>query len=96
MVQKSLTALLLLCVLLPCNTAGAQDRKILSPRDSVVFAIDTNVVSISYSRPSMRGRVVMGDLVPWGRVWRTGANQATHLRTTFDMVLGGSPVPPSI
>lgn len=93
MVQKSLTALLLLCVLVLTSVAEGQDRKILSPRDSVVFAVDTNIVAISYSRPSMRGRVIMGDLVPWDRVWRTGANQATHLRTTFDMVLGGMPVP---
>jgi hypothetical protein len=35
----------------------------------------------------------MGGLVPWGKVWRTGANQATHLRTSFDMVMGGVPVP---
>ena len=93
MIQKCLTALLFLCVLVSFNAAKAQHRKILSPRDSVVFAVDTNIVSISYSRPSMRGRVIMGDLIPWGRVWRTGAKQATHLRTTFDMVLGGMPVP---
>ncbi len=93
MIQKSLTFLLFLCVLVLTDAANGQDRKILSPRDSVVFAVDTNIVAISYSRPSMRGRVIMGDLVPWGRVWRTGANQATHLRTTFDMVLGGMPVP---
>jgi hypothetical protein len=93
MILRSLNTLLLLCVLVACNAATAQDRKILSPRDSVVFTADTNIVSISYSRPSMRGRAVMGELVPWGRVWRTGANQATHLRTTFDMMLGGMPVP---
>jgi hypothetical protein len=70
----------------------AQERKILSPRDSVSLSLDTNVVSINYGRPSMRGRKIMGDLVPWNKVWRTGANQATHLRTNFDMTLGGVPV----
>jgi hypothetical protein len=40
----------------------------------------------------MRGRKIMGDLVPWNKVWRTGANQATHFRTNFDMTLGGVPV----
>jgi hypothetical protein len=93
MIQRLLTSLLLLCTLPVSGTAPAQDRKILSPRDSVIFAVDTNTIAISYSRPSMRGRVIMGDLVPWGRVWRTGANQATHLRTSFDMILGGMPVP---
>jgi hypothetical protein len=35
----------------------------------------------------------MGQLVPWNQVWRTGANQATHVKTSFDMVMGGVPVP---
>lgn len=93
MTPKTISLLFLLCTLVCSVTAPAQDRKILSPRDSVIFAADTNSMAISYSRPSMRGRVIMGDLVPWGRVWRTGANQATHVRTTFDMILGGVPVP---
>ncbi len=71
----------------------AQERKILSPRDSVFLTLDTNVISVNYGRPSMRGRKIMGDLVPWNKVWRTGANQATHLRTNFDMTFGGVPVP---
>jgi len=82
---------LCLFALLPPLQAHAQ--KILSPRDSVVLAFDTSLVSVNYSRPSMRGRRIMGELVPWNKVWRTGANQATHLRTTFDMTLGGTPVP---
>lgn len=71
----------------------AQQRPILSPRDSVTLALDTNVISVNYGRPSMRGRKIMGGLVPWNAVWRTGANEATHLRTNFDMTLGGVPVP---
>jgi hypothetical protein len=70
----------------------AQERKILSPRDSVMLRLDTNFISINYGRPSIRGRVIMGGLVPWNEVWRTGANEATHLRTNFDMTLGGVPV----
>lgn len=85
----------LLCSLLLCSTdrLPAQDRKILSPRDSVFLSIDTGLVTVNYSRPSMRGRRVLGELVPYDRVWRTGANQATHLRTTLDITMGGVPVP---
>jgi len=54
--------------------------------------MDTNAISINYGRPSMRGRTIMGGLVPWGKVWRTGANEATHVRTNFDMTFGGVPV----
>ena len=64
-----------------------------SPRDSVSLNLDTNRISIGYGRPSMRGRKIMGDLVPWNKVWRTGANAATHLTTSFDMVIGGMPLP---
>jgi hypothetical protein len=67
-------------------------QPILSPRDSVFLSLDTNVISINYGRPSMRGRKIMGGLVPWNKVWRTGANQATHLRTSFDMTFGSVPV----
>jgi hypothetical protein len=51
------------------------------------------VISVNYGRPSRRGRTIMGDLVPWDKVWRTGANQATALRTSCDITLGGVPVP---
>ena len=83
---------LFIALALTFNNLDAQDRKILSPRDSVSFTLDTNVVSVNYGRPSMRGRKIMGDLVPWNKVWRTGANLATHLRTNFDMTIGGVPV----
>ncbi len=90
-VARLFPVVIVLCLIAP--NLPAQDRKILSPRDSVLLALDTNVIAVSYSRPSMRGRKIMGELVPWDRVWRTGANQATHIRTTFDMMLGGMPVP---
>ena len=63
-----------------------------SPRDSVSLTLDTAVISVNYGRPSMRGRKIMGGLVPWNKVWRTGANQATHLKTTSDLTFGGVPV----
>lgn len=50
-------------------------------------------VKIQYSRPNVKGRKVFGDLVPWGRVWRTGANSATTLTFTDDVQLEGKPVP---
>ncbi len=40
-----------------------------------------------------RGRVLFGETVPWGEVWRTGANEATHFHTDKDLVIGGTPVP---
>jgi len=86
-------ALILCTILAGVADVWAQQGPILSPRDSVMLKLDTNIVSVNYGRPSMRGRTIMGGLVPWNTVWRTGANQATHLRTNFDMMLGGVPLP---
>lgn len=91
--MKTCSILFLLAVLLAPLTEGrAQERKILSPRDSVYLVLDNDSLSVNYGGPSMRGRKIMGELVPWNKVWRTGANQATHLRTTFDMFIAGVPV----
>jgi hypothetical protein len=58
---------------------------------SVSFA-DGKTVTINYSRPSMRGREIFGGLVPYGQVWRTGANAATSLKTDVDLTIGGAAV----
>ncbi|HEX2190554.1 MAG TPA: DUF2911 domain-containing protein [Longimicrobiaceae bacterium] len=64
-----------------------------SPRDTVTAQLGAAAVSVDYSRPYRRGRTVFGGVVPWGQVWRTGANQATHLRTDRDLTIGGERVP---
>jgi hypothetical protein len=74
----------------------AQQKPIASPRDSVLLVMGSDSISVNYGRPSMRGRVIMGGLVPWDKVWRTGANQATHLKTNFPMIIGGVQVPKGI
>jgi hypothetical protein len=65
----------------------------LSPRDTIRATIGGANFTITYSRPLKRGRVVFGEIVPWGEVWRTGANEATHFRTDKDLVIGGTAVP---
>jgi Protein of unknown function (DUF2911) len=50
-------------------------------------------VSIDYCAPSMRGRTIFGGLVPYGEVWRTGANAATTLKTTGALQIGDLNVP---
>ena len=54
---------------------------------------DGKTVTIDYSRPSMRGRKIFGGLVPYGQVWRTGANSATSLKTDANLTIGGAAVP---
>ena len=63
-----------------------------SPPGTADCSINGKKVTISYSRPSMKGRKIMGGLVPYGQVWRTGANEATTLTTAIDLNIGGAKV----
>lgn len=65
----------------------------LSPPDSVRASVAGTRVSVRYSRPSMRGRAIFGTVVPWNKVWRTGANEATIFETGADLVVAGTAVP---
>lgn len=65
----------------------------ISPRDTVTATVHGANFMIEYGRPAVRGRQIFGSIVPWGRVWRTGANQATHFSTDRDVVIGGLMVP---
>ncbi len=50
-------------------------------------------IKTDYSSPRMKGRKIYGDLVPYGQVWRTGANEATTFVTSSDVMVGGKHVP---
>ena len=84
----------LFLVALFSSLAVAQQKPLLSPRRSAehTFA-NGKKVTIDYGAPSVRGRKIMGDLVPYGKVWRTGANEATGLVTDTDLMVGGTRVP---
>ena len=59
-----------------------------SPRDTARATVEGAAVWVDYSRPSMRGRVIWGGVVPWNQVWRLGENSATQLKTDADLVIG--------
>ncbi len=67
---------------------------VLSPRDTVHASINGATVLIDYGRPSMRGRKIFGNIVPWNVVWRLGANAATQLITDKSLVFGTTVVEP--
>jgi len=60
-----------------------------SPSAKVHQTIGLSEVSVDYSRPAMRGRVIFGDLVPYGKLWRTGANMRTKFTTDSDLKIAG-------
>lgn len=63
-----------------------------SPTQTLKQAFGLGEISIEYSRPVARGRVIFGELVPYDKVWRTGANQATKITFTDDVTVEGKPV----
>jgi hypothetical protein len=75
---------------------GVQAQALRTPAPSTTQYIKQDfglgTIELSYSRPSAKGRVVMGDLVPYGKVWRTGANQATTITFSDDVKIGGKDV----
>lgn len=62
-------------------------------RDSVQAAIGNASIKINYSRPSMKGRVIFGEVVPWKRFWRTGANMATNITVSHPLNFNGKILP---
>jgi hypothetical protein len=71
----------------------SRDSVLPSPRDSAIGIVDGARLTIDYGRPSMRGRTIFGGVVPYGTVWRAGANAATGFTTSMDLTIGGVRVP---
>ncbi len=82
-------------VILLSTPSCAQEDKTLrpSPPAEAVGMIDSAKVSINYSMPSVKGRKIWGSLVPYGQVWRTGANEATIFETNKDLNIMGKKLP---
>jgi hypothetical protein len=64
-----------------------------SPPGTAEVTLKNKEIIIDYSRPSLKGRKVGQELAPYGKVWRTGANEATALNTAIDLNIGGAKVP---
>lgn len=73
-------------------TLHAEDKR-ASPHADVTATLAGKKITVSYGRPYVKGRVIFGGLVPWGEVWRTGADEATKLTTEADVMIGGLKVP---
>ncbi|HEY8780223.1 MAG TPA: DUF2911 domain-containing protein [Mucilaginibacter sp.] len=80
------------CALLVSSAAFAQ-KPLASPRDSVSGTINGSTIKIAYGSPSVRGRKIWGGLVPYNKVWRTGANQVTTFETSKAITVEGKALP---
>jgi len=86
-----------LLVALAISLCTVQAQELRTPQPSPTQEVKQNfglsAIELSYSRPGIKGRQIFGDLVPYGKVWRTGANSATTLTFGDDVTIGDTKVP---
>jgi hypothetical protein len=84
-------------MLLPVGLRAADEKKIEFPAPSQHSAVKQRVgltdVEVDYSRPNQNGREIFGGLVPYGKLWRTGANAVTKVKFSHAVTLGGKEIP---
>ena len=90
---------LVIVIALAClNTPELLAQEALKPRPSplemVTMKYEDAYIKITYGRPHKRGREIFGELLPFGEVWRTGANEATEITVTRSIKLGGQSIRP--
>lgn len=88
----SFIALAVLCTFIGVSF-GQIELPSPSPTASFSQKVGLTEVSINYSRPSKKGRTIFGDLVPYGKLWRTGANSATRITFSDDVKIAGKDLP---
>lgn len=77
-----------------CKVSGQEDKTTRpSPPAEVSAKLGDYSVSIHYSSPAVKGRQIWGSLVPYGKVWRTGANEATVFETSGPLTIQGQNLP---
>ena len=83
-----------LLILMAFTMAYSVNAQITTPQPSPFSKIEQKVgltdVTLEFSRPAMRGRTIFGNLVPYGKMWRTGANANTKITFSTDVTVGGS------
>lgn len=91
--MKALKIILIsIAILVGLAAAGYQflihNTKKASPEHTAIYESQDLKLDVWYCSPSKKGRVIFGDLVPYGKVWRTGANEPTTFTTNKDIVFG--------
>lgn len=87
-------SLLFLALVFAGTSLRAQDKADRpSPPKTAEATLKSGEVTIDYSSPAVKGRAIWGDLVPYGKIWRTGANEATTIMLDNDMEVGGKLIP---
>ena len=94
-----ISSVLTVAALLFCHSPLAAQQKRISPHETISTVVDGNRIILVYGRPYTKDpntgerRKIWGGLVPYGEVWRTGADEATLLITEKPLVFGGATIP---
>jgi hypothetical protein len=91
--QFAVLAVAVLALCLMAMLGSAQNAKPSPAAKASCTLVDGKSITVDYSSPRAKGRKIFGGLVPYGDVWRAGANEATTFVTTSDVMVGGSHVP---
>ena len=86
--RAGLSSLLMFAVIF---TSFCQEKA--SPPKTAKGSINGADITVNYSSPAVKGRAIFGELVPLGKVWRAGANEATIFETSKDIKVEGKPLP---
>ena len=88
--KKIITVFSVFSMLIGPGILKAQDpSQRPSPAATATGSIGKTTVTINYSQPGVKGRKIWGELVPYGKVWRTGANEATTFEVSTDVMIEG-------
>jgi len=93
--RTTIVASIVFTAMLALTSSGSATMGLVqeSPRKAAELVLAGKKISVDYGAPSVRGRKIMGGLVPYGQVWRLGANEATGFKTEANLVIGGLNVP---
>lgn len=94
MAKKIIIVLAVIIALICIAAIGVRVyTKSFSPKDVAMYQDDHHQIEINYCRPYKKDRIVFPDLIPYGKVWRTGANDATTITTSQDLPIGDKLLP---
>src|ERR1700731_1990407 len=94
MLKKTALAILLVVATCVVSYAQQEESKRPSPAEQAQCKFsDGKTITVDYSSPRMRGRKIFGGLVPYGEVWRTGANEATAFIASKGLIVHGKELP---
>src|SRR3954465_421013 len=91
--NASLAGLLCAAALVSTPARAQLELPAPSPAAKTMQRVGLTDITVEYSSPGVKNRKVWGELVPFDKVWRTGANQATKITFSKDVTFGGKPVP---